>query len=413
MSKPNTISGGNESCRICQEKTVEKIWKIVDSAHGDAFKSKKSDAINELSNSLSLGLCKKCTLLQLLETIDLNYQYDSYLYKTSTTNALSDYYRELTSSLIFNYQLTKNELILDIGSNDGTFLKFFKAQGYRVLGIEPSKPTAEEANLNEIHTINAFFDENLIPTLKDLNKISLIAVNYTIANVPNLKKFFDNITTIMEDNTLLSIVTGYHPDQFSINMFDYVGHDHLSYLSLSSIKGLCDNFGLKIINVERIEHKGGSIHILISKINSTYQSNSNVKQLLQREKWLEISSTEYYIQFQNRIKNNVKIIREYVDKLNGVSFLGVGASISTSYLLKMLDIGERISFLFDDDSNKIGKFSPNYGIEVKPLTDINKFNGMPVLLLAWQHTDKLLERLAECGYKGKIVIPFPKLLVID
>jgi hypothetical protein len=400
-------------CRLCLDPNIEFFWKIVESSHGDAFKDQRLEAISQEKVSLTLGICKSCGLLQILETFDIKSQYRDYLYKTSNTNALSNYYERLSRNLIYLYQFSKNDLIIDIGSNDGTFLKFFKTLGYSVIGIEPSTLTAHQANADGIKTINSFFDKNSVQEILKLGKIGLISINYTIANVPNLEIFFENLIKIMNEDTIVSIVTGYHPDQFEVKMFDYVGHDHLSYLSLTSLSNLCKKFGLKIFSAERIEHKGGSIHVLLGRSSSRIESNSSVKQLIQREKWLDIENIEYHLQFKKAIKFNLNEVKEFIGRLGNTSILGVGASISTSYLIKTLDLGKKISYLFDDDLNKIGKFSPNYGIEVKPLSDIGEFKGKPVLLLAWQHTDKLLERLEECGYVGKIIIPFPKLKVIN
>jgi SAM-dependent methyltransferase len=401
-----------KECRYCQNKHLIKLWSFPTSPYGDSFQVSKTLAKSLSEHSMTLAICNNCNLVQLLEITNISEQYDEYLYRSSNTNALGEYYQELSRDLLHEYQIDMNSLIVDIGSNDGTFLEYFAKNNYDVLGIEPSIPAAQQANSKGINTLNKYFDTDCLETMKGKEKISLISINYTLANIPNIMEFFQNLKSIMNNDTLISIVTGYHPDQFTIRMFDYIGHDHLSYFDISFFNYLCTDLDLKLIDVKRIEHKGGSIQLVIGNASSKFSRKSSVNQLIQREKWQGVNTQKYYLDFQKVIEGNANIVRDYVKNMDFRFIYGVGASISTTYLINVLEIGDKIKTLFDDDLNKIGKFNPKYGIEVKPLSELPNYEDAPVIILAWQHTDKLLERLKSIGNKKIIILPFPELKVL-
>jgi len=212
---------------------------------------------------------------------------------------------------------------------------------------------------------------------------------------------------LMSDKTVLSIVTGYHPDQFLINMFEYINHDHLTYFTVKSLNRICSTFGLKIIDVSRTEHKGGSINVIISKNSASWLTQSSVGQLIQREEWLECNDKS----FASNLKLNIGKVSSEVYKLIDTGkfkkIYGIGASISTTHLISQFNLAENLTNIFDDDSNKHYKFAPGTGLKVLPLSDLPNAHEDVVIILAWQHTNKILERLKELNYSGKILIPLP------
>jgi hypothetical protein len=211
----------------------------------------------------------------------------------------------------------------------------------------------------------------------------------------------------MGEKTVLSIITGYHPDQYGVNMFEYINHDHLTYLTVESLGNLCNALGLKIIDVNRSEHKGGSVQFILVKETSLFKTHSSVAQLLQREIWLRSNTPEFTQRLAFQISGVRKDLDEKLKHLKCDSIYGIGASISTTYLCNQFGLSDKIDKLFDDDVNKIGRFSPGSGIQVNALKDIPSGNSSLAIILAWQHSEKLLSRLKEEGFSGKVLIPLP------
>ena len=401
------------TCRMCNCTNFELLWDLKNASYGDLFKNNFEEALKVKFHPFVLIRCNNCKLLQLRDLTDISGQYDEYLYSSKTTNALVDYYALTATRLMSEYEIRPGSLILDIGSNDGSFLLEFKDKGMRVLGIEPAKPASILADSFGITTLNEYFTKDTVKKITSTYGIpKLISINYTLANIPNLIDFFDNLVLLMNTETVISIITGYHIDQFAINMFDYIGHDHLTYLTLNDLEFISKKFSLKLLDVSRSEHKGGSIHVTLSLISSSLESRSSVKQLIQREVWEKTKENIGILDLKHRVdtisKETIKIIKMF----HGSPIYGIGASISTSYLLNYFELNKYITELYDDDSNKIGKFSPGVGKKVSSINDLPNNSECLAIILAWQHTNKILDRLKQVGFTGRIFapLPFPRFL---
>jgi hypothetical protein len=190
-------------------------------------------------------------------------------------------------------------------------------------------------------------------------------------------------------------------------MFEYINHDHLYYFTITSLSNLCNIFGLKILDVTRVEHKGGSIQIIIAKNYSDWKVQSSVSQLIQREKWLNCNENDFINQLVSRIDVVSNSVRSILNNFNNKRIYGVGASISTTHLCNQLQLSNLVKYIYDDDLNKIGKYSPGSGIEVKALSDLPTNDDSLLIIFAWQHSDKLLSRLKEIGFSGQVLLPLP------
>lgn len=399
-------------CRSCRQNDLRVVHVFPESPYGDLYAESRSASTNLSFHPLTLSRCTGCGLLQLLHKTDLDAQYLEYLYFTRVTNKLRDLYENITKNLTAVLSLSQDDLIIDIGSNDGTFLSCFEPEFPKLLGVDPSRPACKIANEAGVETWNEYFGLEVAKRIKtDLGIPRLITINYTLANVPDLAEFFDSLIEIMDTKTFVNIVTGYHLDQFEVGMFDYVGHDHLTYLTIHDIKNLCEARGLEICYVRRHEHKGGSIEVGISRHDSTFVIEDSVTQMLQRERWLGYATDNQIYSMLARIELNKKIAHSIL-----VSFQsqdrkigGIGASISSTALLFTFGISGFFDCLYDDDPRKIGKFSPGTGIEVSKLEDVYLNNNSLVVVLSWQHTSKLMSRLKEVGYSGPVLVPMPEI----
>jgi len=401
-------------CRSCDSKRISKLWQLKKSPYGDLFKTSRNEAVDLTSHSLTLAECSNCYLLQLLEHPDKEDIYENYLYRTSNTKPLSSYYKQMATHLTSEYGIVTEQSVLDIGSNDGSFLLNFKKLGYNVIGIEPSKDSSQLAVSKGIPTFTGYFNSEASEYIKAQTKhLSLITTNYVLANVLNLKEFISLVTELMSDETIFSVVTGYHPDQFAVNMFEYINHDHLSYFTLKSFSHLCDQFGLRVIDAIRAEHKGGSVQFVVSKKSSIWPIHSSVSQLAQREDWLRCNSSKLVLDLRRKI-NRLKIdLNQLIDTAGDTAIYGVGASISSTHFCNQFEVSKKIQCIFDDDINKIGLYAPGSGLPVKSLETVAQYNNSVLIILAWQHTVKILDRLKDLSFKGKVLIPLPTPILLE
>jgi len=414
------VCGMNElsSCRICRSSELVLLWELKSCPYGDLFKDTYEESLRVTPQPIELSKCIKCGLVQLLRQTDIHSQYDNYIYQTKVTKGLNKFYDGLVRKLIAEYPEVKsdNGFVLDIGSNDGSFLEFFRKIGISTLGVEPSESASATANDDGIETIKDYFNLEISrKILLEYGQPKIISLNYTLANIPDIKNLFSDISSIMNDETIISVVTGYHPDQFIVNMFDYIGHDHLTYLCLQDFVNIAAEFDLTILDANRYEHKGGSLHVTLALNTSMYKENisSNVQQLLQRERWMAIGEDKFYKDLAWRIEVATSELNVFLEKNDIKTIPAVGASISTTYLMNQFGVSEQISHLLDDDKLKQGRFSPYFGKQVYPMSEASQGSQSYILLLAWQHTDRIIERLEEVGFSGKLIIPLPMLRVLD
>ncbi|MDA9790984.1 class I SAM-dependent methyltransferase [bacterium] len=396
-------------CRACSSEQVEKVWELSAAPYGDLFQASRSAAQSLPLHALDLGLCMSCGLAQLLTDVSVTDLYGQYLYQTSTTNGLTEFYKRLAADLAVEAHLEPEDLVLDLGSNDGSLLAAFAAHGFRVLGVEPAVEPARVAINKGIDTKNEFLTGNVVDSiLSGYGRARLVCANYVAANVERPNEFFEHLAKLVSEDGLVSILTGYHLDQFAVGMFEYINHDHLSYFTLSVIADLAAEVNLRVIHVSRVELKGGSIHILLCPDSSSRISDETVGQLLQREEWLGGGDPVTYRQFAQSTDNAAERFRDTMEAMGTSKFIGVGASVSTTHLLCQFEIGNSISFLVDDNWLKQGLYSPGFGLEVYPLSEVRKYDDVPAVLLAWQHGRVLRRRMLAEGFKSFLLTPLPK-----
>jgi SAM-dependent methyltransferase len=363
---------------------------------------------------LTLATCNRCSLLQLVQDVDAIEVYSDYLYHSSVTVGLASYYARLSHSLIAELAIGKGSLIVDVGSNDGSGLVPFRDAGMRVAGIEPSNGPAHAAIARGLPTVNSFLNDESVGAVRATHgSASLVSANYVAANVPDPVGFLRLMRSLLAPGGAISIVTGYHPDQFAVNMFEYVNHDHLTYMAVNSAARLADLAGLRLVSARRVEHKGGSVHLLLRPQEANAAADESVAQLQQREAWMGIDSHAYFAETSGRVEAAGAAVRSLLQQWGGTRIAGVGASISTTHLLHQFSIGHLIARLFDDDPNKLGRYSPGFGIEVSQLDDLGRGDWDVAVLLAWQHSTKLLTRIRETGFRGKVLVPLPHPELVD
>jgi hypothetical protein len=190
-------------------------------------------------------------------------------------------------------------------------------------------------------------------------------------------------------------------------MFEYINHDHLTYLTVESFGNLCAVLGLKIIDVNKSEHKGGSIQFVVSKNSSTFKIQSSVGQHQQREIWLGANTKEFTKTLELEINKISVRLNQMLQRVKTKDLYGIGASISTTYLCNQFGLNSMITKIFDDDVKKIGLFAPGTGKCVEALSCLPNTSESVAIILAWQHSEKLIQRLKELKYRGHVILPLP------
>ena len=404
------ISQNIKNCQLCDCNNLELI---LDLGSQPPANSLRQDIKNNLPNvDLKLLFCTKCSLLQLSEIVDPKYLFDNYLWVSGTSKGTRKYSKIFSEIIITKLKdlNIKPQYILELASNDGTFLQEFMNNNLKVLGVDPAKNIAEIANKNGVKTIANFFDISLAhDILQDYGHPSVIIARNVIPHVKEIKSIIEGISILLEGNNIGVIEFHYSKIILEELHYDSIYHEHIFYFSLHTIEKLLLSFNLYIYDCEQSPISGGSLVIFISK-----SKNIKSKKLINteiNEKKLKINLLETWNTFaKNTIKHSDKLNKLILTQKNKGLVVGFGASARSSTILNFCGINNtHLDFIIDNNKLKKDMITPGSNIKIISLKDSNQFlNKIScIIILAWNFEEEIREELINVGYKGYIIVPLP------
>ena len=400
-------------CRVCSLSNFQIILDLNHTPIEDQYLKVKKQ---QDCYPLQVSMCLDCKYVFLKHVISPQASYDTYTYESSITVGLNNHYKLYAETLVKKYKFNKKSFAVDIGSNDGSMLSSFKDLGLKILGVEPASNISELANTKQLTTLNSFFSNDVaLKIKKEFQSADIITANYMFANVDNFDDFLTGVKNLLKVDGVFVIETGYHPIQFSLNMFDYIYHEHFSYFTIKTLNTLLERFDLSIVDAQIFSQKGGALRVVVKHKNSNNKCSNNLKRLILEENQKNYNSIELFKSLQKRILNEKnKLINQLeLIKKNNVPIVGFGASHSTTTLLYYFELNKYIDFIIDDNPKKNGTFSPGYHIPVFDSSEALKQNVNQILILAWQHQDNIIKKHKKTIFdKGSFIVPLPNFKVI-
>jgi len=381
---------------------------------------------NELNESesyfpLRTFICKSCNLVQLEEFKSPDFIFSNYDYFSSYSKSWLNHTEDLVNQLTKKFEISSSSQVIEIASNDGYLLKFFKKKKVPILGIEPAKNIAEIAEKKGIPTIAKFFGSK---TAKELIKSGkkadlLIAIN-VFPHVPNVNDFVSGLKIMLEKNGVVIVQFSAHLlNLLKYNEFDTVYHEHFSYFSLHTAQKIFAKHGLTIFDLEDLSIHGGSLRFFIKHTennNSKFQISKNVNQFLQKEKKFGLSKFSTYQEFSpkvNIIKR--KIWKFFLDaEKNNKKIVGYGAPAKGNTLLNFCGIDKSfIPYTVDLNPHKQGKFLPGTHIPILHPNKIKSTKPDYLLILPWNLKEEIIEQMSFIrDWGGKFVVLIPQVKII-
>lgn len=402
------------ACFICQNKDLFKFLSLGDQPPSDAFLRPEDLAKPEATYPLELCLCETCYLVQLNYAVDPEKLFRDYVYNTSTNNSLKKSFEGLVNNLVKRFDLVSNDLAVDIGSNDGTLLSYYRPHKVKILGIDPSSAT-KLALADNIPTIVDFFSKKLADeVIKKYGKAKIITATNVFAHVKNLDDFVAGVNDLLADGGVFVSESGYLLDFIEKLQYDSIYHEHLRYYSLKPLEVLFKKFGLEIIDAERGSIHGGTIIVYAAK-KGKYLISEKVAELVRLEEKSGLYKKETFVKFADRVEKNKQALRKLITglKSEGKSVVGIGAPAKGNTLLNYCQLGKDvIDYLAEKSELKIGTFSP--GTHIPVVEESRLFKDQPdyALMLSWNIADELMPKIKDKGYNGKFIIPHPEPKII-
>ena len=405
------------NCRLCNSSNLTSVLKLASTPPANAFITKDKLHINQEKYPLELFFCEDCNHLQLTDVVDPNELFENYVYVSGTSPVFIEHFYNYAKDIINTFKPSLENYVLDIGSNDGTFLKFFKEEGYSVIGVDPAKEISKKAIQDGISTINDFFNLATAKKIKaKYSKASLITANNVFAHCDDLAGMIEAVYDLLTPEGLFVFEVSYLVDVYQKTLFDTIYHEHLSYHSLIPLVNFFKSKNMELIDVSKVNTHGGSIRCVVKKIFGNRKVKDSVKKFTDLEYSLSFDKSKTFINFSEKINQRKKELNIFLKKIKSEkkTIVGFGAPAKATTLMYEFGIdNDIIDFIVDDSPFKQNLYSPGLHIPVFSSLHIDKFKPDYLLILAWNFADSIIKKNQKF-YKngGRFIIPLPTLEVI-
>ncbi len=401
-------------CRACGSHNLKLVLSLGKTPLANSLLTADQIDKPEPTFPLELAFCPDCALVQITETVPPEVLFRDYLYFSSFSDALVNHARLNVEKLLATRKLGAGSLVVEIASNDGYLLQFFKKAGVPVLGIEPASNIAKVAVERGIPTLNEFFGDALASKLRaDGTRADIIIGNNVLAHVADLNGFVHGVATLLKEDGMAQFEVPYVKDLIDHCEFDTIYHEHLCYYSLTTLVRLFKRHGLHCAGVERVAIHGGSLRVQWSPAPS---SSPNVEALLREESTWGADNFRFYENFGKRVESLgaelCTLLRDL--KRQGKRIAAYGAAAKGSTLLNFFRIGcETIDFVVDRSSHKQSRYMPGVHIPILAPEELTKRKPDYTLMLTWNFADEILKQQSEYRQRGgKFIIPVPEPRVV-
>ena len=403
-------------CVVCGSPDVQRFLDLGCMELANNFLTKDELTQPEPRYPLRVGFCHNCGHVQLMEHVPPSRVFENYLYVSAASDTLKNHLYDLADVVTERYCLGPDDLVIDIGSNDGTLLSGFKRHGAKVLGVDPAKNLAQLASEVGVETHTAFFgSETASRIAESWGKASVITATNTFPHIPDLADFLKGIDTVLAADGVFVIELHYLVDLLEQGAFDTIYHEHVSYWALAPMVYLFNRHGMHVVNVERLPLHHGQLRVFVQRQEQGTVQPS-VAEVLEMERAMGVAEFETYERFAGL---SYKIKRDLLDTISdllsqGKRVVAYGAPAKGSTLLSFLQIGpDVIEYIVDISPLKQGRYTPGMHIPIVAPKHLLEDRPDYVVLLAWNFLEEVLEQQAEYRKQGgKFIIPVPEVEIV-
>ena len=404
-----------EGCRLCGSSN---LWTAVP-LHPLPVASPNvghSSLVRE-TGSADVRQCRDCGHLQLATVVDPEFQYRSFQYVTGISLGLREHFEALIARLAAQGDIAPGKFVVDIGSNDGSLLRFVRERQARILGIDPAERIAREATESGIPTLASFFSKALADDIvAQHGRADVVISNNTIANIDELVSFFTGIDTLLAEDGILIIETQYALDVLTKTLLDVVYHEHVSYFAVKPMRRFLQTRDLELICAERIAPKGGSIRFVVQRKGGSRTVAPVVAARIEEEDRSGLYDERIFNEFNARIRNVGSDVRKRLAESRQTTGRGLayGASVGCAALIHYFELGDLIDAVFDD-TPLTNLVRTSHG-DIPVLSGRQLVNEPPgnVIILAWRYASVIARgQDAFRASGGRFFRALPDVVLVD
>jgi hypothetical protein len=366
---------------------------------------------------LGMVICNKCSLLQLQNFFDADVMYgENYGYLSSLNLHMVKHLKSKSDKLKKISQLEKDDIVIDIGSNDGTFLQNY-SKDFILIGVDPTIKKLKNFYRKDIIKISNFFNKDLVNEYLRNKKAKIITTISMFYDLPSPITFAKDLWDCLDEQGVWHLEQSYMPMMIKNTSYDTICHEHLEYYSLKSIKYIFDIVGFKIIDLEFNDINGGSFAITVSKKNSKYKENLKIIEwLLKKEDIYKCNSSLTHKNFFQNIEKHKKLFRELLLNLKDMKkkIIGYGASTKGNVILQYCGINSKIlDVIVDVNKDKHNKFTPGSKIKIVEESFIKKLKPDYMVVMPWHFKSFIMNKEKPfLNGGGKLIFPLPDIEIV-
>jgi SAM-dependent methyltransferase len=401
-------------CRFCKKPLRYSFVDLGKTPLSNSFLREEQLNNEENCYPLHAFVCENCYLVQLPVFESPEKIFGNYAYFSSYSDSWLTHARNYTELMIQRFGYGKNSLVIEIASNDGYLLQYFRDKFIPVLGIEPAENVADLANKAGIRTIIKFFGVNTAIELASQDqKADLLIGNNVLAHVPDLNDFVRGIKMILKEDGVATLEFPHLVQLVSKNQFDTIYHEHFSYFSFITVTKVFAHHGLTLFDVEELATHGGSLRIYARHSEDKSKPvGEKVQELLNREKQAGITSMNYYLSFSQKVMDTKNKIKNFFHKAKAEEkkIAGYGAPAKGNTLLNYCGLGkEFIKFTVDKNPHKQGLYLPGTHIPILHPDTIRTSKPDYLLILPWNLKEEIMDQMS-CirEWNGNFVVLIPE-----
>lgn len=408
------------SCRFCSVPLVHTFVDLgISPIANDLVPFEASATLKETFYPLKVYICQKCLLVQLPNTRREEEIFtEKYTYFSSYSSSWLAHAKAYTDMVIKRFSLNKNSNVIELASNDGYLLQYFKQKEIPVLGIEPSRNVADTARKKGIKTIIEFFGSEIARKLaKEEKKADLLIGNNVLAHVPDINDFIKGMKIILKENGVITIEFPHLLKLVEYTQFDTIYHEHYSYFSFTTVEKIFQKQGITLFDVEEIPTHGGSLRIYGRHTeNKSLKVKSSVSILKKKEEKAGLDNLKGYSDFSSKV---AKVKYDFLFNLiklkrKGHTIIGYGAAAKGATFLNYCGAGtEFIDYIADKSPHKQNHYLPGVRIPIYPPSKIKESKPDYIIILAWNLTNEIMTELSYIkNWGGKFITAIPSFKII-
>lgn len=408
----------NNKCLNCSNTLEDTFVDLGTSPLCEEFVKPENINNGQQFYPLHAYVCDECFLVQVGEYVSPEEIYSDYYYFSSYSDSWLAHAQEYVETMTANYGINQESFVVEIASNDGYLLQYFKNKEIPILGVEPSDNVARVSIEKGIPTEQLFFGKDTAGELqKKYKPADLILGNNILAHVPQINDFIEGLDIMLSEKGIMTFEFPHLLQLIENNQFDTIYHEHFFYFSLITVASIFRTQGMKIFDVQELNTHGGSVRIFVTRAsNEDYQVSDRVKEILSLEKEKGFLDIDFYKGFDERVQQTkTNLLELLIDlKKQNKTIVGYGAPGKGNTLLNYCGIRrDFIDYTVDRNPNKQGYYLPGSLIPIHHPDKIRETRPDYVFILPWNLKEEIMKQIDYVrDWGGKFIVPIPKPVII-